>query len=85
VWLDDAGVTCRRWNWRQCVRTRLTEPSTEALFVLERLEPFPLPVLEEATEALVTRLSELCPAAEVETWTIGPSGHELPDWSASGF
>jgi DNA/RNA-binding domain of Phe-tRNA-synthetase-like protein len=25
VWRDDAGVTCRRWNWRQCVRTRLTE------------------------------------------------------------
>jgi DNA/RNA-binding domain of Phe-tRNA-synthetase-like protein len=71
VWLDDAGVTCRRWNWRQCVRTRLTEPSTEAFFVLERLEPFPLPMLEEATNALVTRLGELCPAAEVETWTMG--------------
>ena len=22
VWRDDAGVTCRRWNWRQCTRTR---------------------------------------------------------------
>lgn len=21
VWRDDAGVTCRRWNWRQCYRT----------------------------------------------------------------
>ena len=24
VWRDDAGVTCRCWNWRQCVRTRIT-------------------------------------------------------------
>ena len=24
VWRDDAGVTCRRWNWRQCTRTRIT-------------------------------------------------------------
>ena len=22
VWCDDAGVTCRRWNWRQARRTR---------------------------------------------------------------
>jgi DNA/RNA-binding domain of Phe-tRNA-synthetase-like protein len=21
VWADDLGVTCRRWNWRQCTRT----------------------------------------------------------------
>ena len=25
VWRDEAGVTCRRWNWRQGPRTRLTE------------------------------------------------------------
>jgi len=24
VWCDDAGLTCRRWNWRQGVRTRLS-------------------------------------------------------------
>ena len=23
VWLDANGVTCRRWNWRQCTRTAL--------------------------------------------------------------
>ena len=25
VWRDDVGVTCRRWNWRQGTRTRLTD------------------------------------------------------------
>lgn len=24
IWRDDAGVTCRQWNWRQCTRTRIT-------------------------------------------------------------
>ena len=24
VWRDDLGVTCRRWNWRQTIRTRIT-------------------------------------------------------------
>jgi DNA/RNA-binding domain of Phe-tRNA-synthetase-like protein len=39
VWRDDAGVTCRRWNWRQCTRTRLTEQTTEALFIIDSLGP----------------------------------------------
>ena len=68
IWADDAGVTCRRWNWRQCVRTRLTERSTEAFFVLERLEPFPLSRLAEAEGSFVARLREFCPRAAVESW-----------------
>ncbi|MBX6768023.1 MAG: cytoplasmic protein, partial [Actinomadura rubrobrunea] len=50
VWRDDAGVTCRRWNWRQCVRTRIAESTKNALFLLERLEPYPLDRLREAGE-----------------------------------
>jgi DNA/RNA-binding domain of Phe-tRNA-synthetase-like protein len=42
VWADNAGVTCRRWNWRQGRRTRLTEKSRNAYFILEALCP-PLP------------------------------------------
>ena len=34
VWCDDAGVTCRRWNWRQARRTQLREDTTTALFIL---------------------------------------------------
>lgn len=71
VWIDDAGVTCRRWNWRQCLRTRLTGSSTEGFFVLERLEPFPLPRLTDALESFVANLRELCPRAMVESWMLG--------------
>ena len=39
VWADAAGVTCRRWNWRQGRRTRLTEKSRNAYFILEALCP----------------------------------------------
>jgi DNA/RNA-binding domain of Phe-tRNA-synthetase-like protein len=70
VWIDDAGVTCRRWNWRQCVRTRLTEQSTDGFFVLERLEPLPLPTLTQAAETLVQGLRDLGRPAELESWTI---------------
>jgi DNA/RNA-binding domain of Phe-tRNA-synthetase-like protein len=70
VWVDDEGVTCRRWNWRQCARTRLTEGSTDAFFVLERLQPLRLPTLAEATDTLVRGLRDLGRPAELTTWTL---------------
>ena len=39
IWRDDAGVTCRRWNWRQCVRTRLSPTTTRAVFIFDALAP----------------------------------------------
>ena len=74
VWRDDAGVTCRRWNWRQSVRTRLEPHSTAMWFVLERLEPMPLDALEEAGAALIAAVRELAPAAEVSARLLrGPA------------
>jgi len=37
IWRDDDGVTCRCWNWRQCVRTRITHATTSAVFILDGL------------------------------------------------
>jgi len=61
VWRDDAGVTCRRWNWRQGPRTRLTEASSDMWFVFERLDPMPMVALEEAADALLGYLRRLAP------------------------
>jgi DNA/RNA-binding domain of Phe-tRNA-synthetase-like protein len=65
VWRDAEGVTCRRWNWRQGTRTRLTETSSEACFVLERLEPFPLDDLHAAADALELALRMLSPGCRI--------------------
>ncbi|MFD0684011.1 B3/B4 domain-containing protein [Actinomadura fibrosa] len=71
VWRDDAGVTCRRWNWRQCVRTRLTETTKNGLFLLESLEPYPLDRLREAGGALAEKLREITPDVRIESRLIG--------------
>ena len=54
VWRDDAGVTCRRWNWRQEPRTQLTEKTTRAFFVFDRLPP--QQALEPAVQELIDHL-----------------------------
>jgi DNA/RNA-binding domain of Phe-tRNA-synthetase-like protein len=56
VWCDDAGVTCRRWNWRQARRTQLREDTTTALFILDALDPVTDQELHAAADDLVAHL-----------------------------
>lgn len=72
VWADDLGVTCRRWNWRQGTRTRLTEQSTGGLFLLERLEPMSLDALPAAADALVAVIRTRLPHVPVTRRSLGP-------------
>jgi len=65
VWRDEAGVTCRRWNWRQGPRTRLTEQTTSGLFLLESLAPMPVREVAEAAAELAELLEKFSPGARV--------------------
>jgi DNA/RNA-binding domain of Phe-tRNA-synthetase-like protein len=72
VWRDDAGVTCRRWNWRQCARTRLSTDTTSAVFVLDWLPAGAGQApLEQTGDALVGQLSELSSDVRVSTRLLG--------------
>lgn len=59
VWRDDTGVTCRRWNWRQCRRTALSDSTRTALFILDVLDPVSDSEVEAAADALETELGRL--------------------------
>jgi DNA/RNA-binding domain of Phe-tRNA-synthetase-like protein len=61
VWCDDAGVTCRRWNWRQARRTQLREDTTTALFILDTLDPMTDEALDTAADDLTGHLMRLGP------------------------
>jgi DNA/RNA-binding domain of Phe-tRNA-synthetase-like protein len=66
VWADSTGVTCRRWNWRQCHRTMLTTDTRNAYFILDRLAPYPLDDLQAAGDDLITLLNEYAPGCQIE-------------------
>jgi len=61
VWCDNAGVTCRRWNWRQARRTQLREDTTAALFILDALDPLTDQALHAAADDMAARLARLGP------------------------
>lgn len=73
IWRDDLGVTCRRWNWRQCRRTALTGASKNLWFVIDRLPGMPIEDLHRAGEALNLRLRNICPRVDATTTLLEPS------------
>ena len=72
VWCDDRGVTCRRWNWRQCKRTALTASGTNLWFIIDRLPPMPIEELLRAGEELVGGLRTICPTVKATISLLEP-------------
>ena len=71
IWRDDDGVTCRCWNWRQCVRTRITHATTSAMFILDGLAELGPDGLAEAGRDLAGQLAALHPGARISWRQIG--------------
>jgi DNA/RNA-binding domain of Phe-tRNA-synthetase-like protein len=70
VWADVAGVTCRRWNWRQGVRTRLTESTKRAYFLFDALPDLDDASLLAAISDLSDRLVDACPGVSMSSFVV---------------
>jgi len=55
IYTDDVEVLCRRWNWRECDKTKMTGETTEAMLVVECLPP----VGREEAGMIIGELSRL--------------------------
>ena len=57
---DDYGVVCRRWNWREAERTKLTESTKNAIIVMDALAPVDRVAVERATHELADLIKKYC-------------------------
>ena len=55
AYLDDTGFVCRRWNWREADRTKITAHTKRAIFVSESLDPNGAMVLEKLIREFLDR------------------------------
>ncbi|MBT3292969.1 hypothetical protein HN512_00765 [Candidatus Peregrinibacteria bacterium] len=62
VYKDDIGVICRKLNWREGDRTKITDGTKNALIVLEGFSPFAKEDLEQALNELSEYLIKYCNA-----------------------
>lgn len=60
IYKDDVGAICRRWNWKEADRTKLTQETRNALLVIERLPPVPQATLATALAELADLVSHHC-------------------------
>lgn len=60
IYKDDVGAICRRWNWKEADRTKLTETTTAALLVVEALPPAKPADVQGALADLVALVTRFC-------------------------
>ncbi|HTV21052.1 MAG TPA: phenylalanine--tRNA ligase beta subunit-related protein [Polyangiaceae bacterium] len=72
IWLDRAGVTTRRFNWRQARRTRITLATRAAYFVLDAVAPYTPAHLAGAAAELQQLIQQRWPRARSWTLALAP-------------
>lgn len=60
VYADDEGVLCRRFNWREADRSKLTERTKHAIFCLEGIPPATEIEIKEAAGTLARWIQQWC-------------------------
>ena len=60
IYTDDLGTLCRRWNWKEAERTKLTAATRHAFLVIEGLPPVGRDLVAQAAEELAALIREHC-------------------------
>ncbi len=68
IYADDVEVLCRRWNWRECDKTKMAKETGKAMLVVEGLPP----VGREEMQRILEELSHL-----VERYCSGETRLEI--------
>ena len=60
IYKDDISAICRRWNWREADRTKLTEATKNCVLAVEGLPPITRKEIEAATKELKEMIQKYC-------------------------
>jgi len=76
VYADSKEVLCRRWNWRECDKTKMTEDTEDVILVVEALPPATKEELEEVEEDLSRLITSYC-GGEIKTAILDEAKREI--------
>jgi len=60
IYKDEVGAICRRWNWKEADRTKLTHETQNAFLVIETLPPVTRETVETAIHELAGLVRQYC-------------------------
>lgn len=75
IYADEKEVLCRRWNWRESTKTKMTENTKDVLLVCEGLPPVSVQDMERVVEDLA-RLVKQCCGGEINQGILSASKRE---------
>lgn len=76
IYKDRGGVICRRWNYRECERTKITDQTQNAMVVMEDLNDIPI----DKFEAMLYELQDLIEkyiGGDVAVYILNEGSNEL--------
>lgn len=76
IYKDENGSICRRWNWKEADRTKLTEETRDAFMVIEGLPPVGREQIQTALSELSEMLKKYC-NCEVATTILDKGNLEV--------
>ena len=76
VYTDSKEVLCRRWNWRECDKTKMTGETKDVILVVEALHPVTKEELDEVEEDLSRLITKYC-GGEIRTAILDDGKREI--------
>lgn len=76
IYRDRKEVLCRRWNWRECNKTKITESTKSVALVIEGLPPTDKDEIIDIMGAMASFLEDEC-HGEVIRYNISASNPEI--------
>ncbi len=76
VYTDSKEVLCRRWNWRECDKTKMTGETKDVILVVEALPPVTKEELDEVEEDLSRLITKYC-GGEIRTTILDDGKREI--------
>jgi DNA/RNA-binding domain of Phe-tRNA-synthetase-like protein len=73
IYRDDFGVICRRWNWREGDRTKITKSTKNAVVVIESIASIPI---KDAVEELGDLIKQYC-GGEIKIYYLNKDTQDI--------
>lgn len=74
IYADDLGILCRRWNWKEAERTKLTAATRHAFLVIEGLPPVGPELVLRAARELAEMVRSISGGAGGNVGAAGDAG-----------
>ncbi len=76
IYKDEVGAICRRWNWKEAERTKLTQETRNAFLVIECLPPVSRELIYAAIHELADLVKQHC-GGDVSTAFLDKDNKEI--------